>query len=162
MKYRANMCADIFTKAFNEKDKWEHARALINICDPMTLGEIVEKANERHVSSGVSTGAVTPPGATGSACTASLSLETEPEPCAPCVPCRHNKNLIENCCEPNSRLSLLRVTFSGCSSVRITRDDDFTTRSGRAKVKAHIKGLTIMLYNCSLNWWQPLSHCKYH
>ena len=31
------MAADIFTKAFNDKDKWAHACQLINVVDPKTF-----------------------------------------------------------------------------------------------------------------------------
>ena len=39
----AYMAADIYTKAFNDKDKWDHACLLINIVDPADLSDIGRK-----------------------------------------------------------------------------------------------------------------------
>ena len=42
----ANMCADIYTGAFNENDKWEYAGHLINICDPAILADALSLSTE--------------------------------------------------------------------------------------------------------------------
>ena len=41
------MCADIYTKAFTDADKWRLACWLINICDPKELPELARRSIER-------------------------------------------------------------------------------------------------------------------
>ena len=35
------MAADIYTKGFTNKDKWNHAFELVNVIDPTNLGEVI-------------------------------------------------------------------------------------------------------------------------
>ena len=41
------MCADIYTKAFTDAEKWRLACWLINICDPKELPELARRSKER-------------------------------------------------------------------------------------------------------------------
>ena len=43
----SRMCADIYTKAFTDADKWRLACWLINICDPKELKELAKRSSER-------------------------------------------------------------------------------------------------------------------
>jgi len=42
----ARMAADIFTKAFDDNDKWRAACWLINVCDPKELSALASKSQE--------------------------------------------------------------------------------------------------------------------
>ena len=42
----ARMCADIYTKAFTDADKWKLACWLICVCDPHELAELATRSKE--------------------------------------------------------------------------------------------------------------------
>ena len=44
------MCADIYTKAFTDADKWKLACWLISICDPKELKSLAKQSNEWHTT----------------------------------------------------------------------------------------------------------------
>ena len=44
--HSTEMAANIFTKAFINKDRWEHATRLINVADPKDLLNIVLNSKE--------------------------------------------------------------------------------------------------------------------
>ena len=43
----SRMCADIYTKAFTDAEKWRLACWLINVCDPKELPELARRSMER-------------------------------------------------------------------------------------------------------------------
>ena len=57
----ARMCADIYTKAFTDPAKWEHACDLINIISPDRLREVISKHAENGAPSSTDGGDPTQP-----------------------------------------------------------------------------------------------------
>ena len=52
----SRMCADIYTKAFTDADKWRLACWLINICDPKELNKFARQSNEWNQTSAAERG----------------------------------------------------------------------------------------------------------
>ena len=58
----------------------------------------------------------------------------------------HNRTLVEFCCGPNSVLGTPSKASTGCSVIRLTEDDDVTTKSGLDKAKKAVKQKPVLLW----------------
>ena len=63
------MCADIYTKAFNDADKWGVAQRLVNICDQNDLNLLIDEQTVRSKNPEYLGVPKTPTGQSGHNCT---------------------------------------------------------------------------------------------
>ena len=137
------MCADIFTKAFPARDKWNHVRTVIAHIDPKLVWRDYRPAVKPHPKE-------------KSAALPSLSAAPAPKP-PPTVTerskvsdaCTYNRLLVELCAGGDSLLGRKRRQARGCKCVRVTAEDDLTTESGVAKALEAIRaadGVPILVW----------------
>ena len=126
--------ADIFTKAFDNKEKWNHACDLIGFggYHPLTVARIPK-----------------PPKSKASEANAAAVRQTVIEPrhsrrcsCSTCSDIRSTKSqrhenwkgidrvIIEYCCYQDSLMGRSIPQSEGCKVIRVTQEHDMTTKSG--------------------------------
>jgi hypothetical protein len=116
------MCADIFTKAFPNKDKWLHACRIIGHVVPDNFWHDYRPGGVAYCKE---------PGGNS----ANKSKGGQKKTAAPAARKENDRLLVELCCNPDSRLGCPSKASEGCEVVRVTIEHDITTAAGLACVK---------------------------
>ena len=149
---RTQQVANIFTKPFADKTKWNKALALINHvdCSQSTLAGD-EDTTKGQATKGSDSHLLHKPHVHGSpaacdsnqqqhqrhdrplAAAANALPETRPSDC--------NRIVVEFCCDPDSKLGQSRHASRGCFVVRVTEEQDATKMTNIRKLVRHIHQL---------------------
>ena len=133
----AYMAADIYTKAFTDKDKWNHACLLINIVDPSDLNAIgirlqhlaeqrILDEEEALAKERERAGIVGHDHGDEQEDAAAAAYTANPKSRAISRRPRHTRTIIEICTSEDSELGLNTTSYAtGCWVIRITETDDF-------------------------------------
>jgi len=130
------MCADVFTKHFTNKAKWDHAIELIGHVDPQRLwsrrgrspasgGHSPERRGNEDKNAGGKKQA---------------APATDPALAEP------QRTMIEFCCDLDSLLGQPTKNNMNCEVVRLTKNEDVTTSNGLSIALQAIKGPYTLLW----------------
>ncbi|MDO7742030.1 MAG: hypothetical protein MUP94_10135, partial [Flavobacteriales bacterium] len=165
------MRADIFTKAFHQKDKWTAARQLINILDPSELHkQITDSANDLSANdkpTSVWDKASTDEGIAKVGGTSSaMEDDHDPQVSGNLVACAatsrvnrprssgvklksmrsYVRTLIEVCCDANSKMGIKFEEAKGVRHIRVTMAEDFLKVSTLEWILSLIEGERTLIW----------------
>ena len=138
------MCADILTKAFTNKDKWNHACRLINHCRLEDISWIDDPDSPETL-------VLNKPVNNPKQLTQPRQNSGRHAPASPALKERRRKVVVEFCCGEHSKISSFAESYQ-CESFRLTIKEDMSTKEGLAfamdKVKSYAEsGYEVLLWS---------------